>query len=356
MGVTDFITVIAASSAAGKKVFLPGFLFSLLVNFHLVRLPGEIAFLSSPWVCVLLGVLAALEIAADFFPGVGSSMQTVKLFAAPVASSLMAYCMLGEADTGLKIALMLVCAVCGEAVQVASTGLSMASVQMSGGGGDPLVNIEEVASSTGIVLLAVFLPVLAIVLLALVLAGGIAGFALYRRQKRRKAEKRRALGDALQQERKRLLGELQALTGGNAAAPPMQQPGIGEEIGRLNVKLEVNRQAIYDFEAQSYFPVPPQFRRKGYLYANSKRSAFIVMLLSILPGLGHIYAGQWQKGLIFLAASLCIDFLLTPFVIVTFFPAAPIAPVVFRLIIFTDLEMIRQKLNGSIPVKPFEFF
>lgn len=359
MGFLDVITVIAASSAAGKKVFLPGFIFSLLVNLGLVRLPGEIAFLSSIWAVIILGVLAALEITAEFFPGVGSTMQSVKLFVAPVASALLAYCMLGEADAGLKAAIILISAACGEAVQVASTGVSLASVQYTGGGGDPIVNVEETISSTGMVLLAVFLPILAIVLVVLVVAAGVAGFIIYRRLKRRKAEKRRAYGQSLLEEQKMLREEIYALGNGGQTGLPMQPQEAAARLEDFNRKLEVNRQALFDFEAQSYFPVPDQYRKKGYLYARTKRLQFVVMLLSVIPGLGHIYAGQWQKGLIILGVSVCIDFLLTPFLMVllhVFFFAAFIVPVMFRLIIYTDLEMIRQKLNGSIPVRPWEFF
>lgn len=359
MELINVITIIAASSAAGKKIFLPGFLFSLLVNLGLVRLPGEIAFLSTIWALIILGVLAALEITADFFPGVGSAMQSAKLFAAPVASALLAYCMLGDADVGLRIAIMLISAACGEAVQVASTGVSLASVQYTGGGGDPVVNIEETLSSTGMVLLAVFLPIVALMLLALIIAAGVAGFLLYRHLKKKKAAKRKAYGESLLQEQQQLRSEIHLLSTGGPISSAMQPKEIAEELDRLNTKLEVNKQALFEFEAQSYFPVPEQYKRKGYLYAKSKRLQFIVLLLSVMPGLGHMYIGQWQKGLIMLGVSICIDFLLTPFLMVmlhVFFFAAFIVPILFRCIVFTDLEMIRQKLNGSIPVKPFEFF
>ena len=356
MNPLDIVTVIAASSAAGKKIFLPGFLFSLFVHLGLVRLPGEIAFLSSLWALIILGVLAAVEIAADFFPGVGSAMQSVKLFVAPVASALLAFCMLADADTGLRIAVMLVSAACGEAVQVASSGLSMASMQASGGGGDPFVNVEEVISSSAMVTLAVFVPVVALVLLVLILIAGVVGFVLYRRFKKKKAAKRVALGQALQAERESLLGELAALNAGQPQLPPEEAVA---QLERLNRKLAVNRQAIFDYEAQSHFPVPQEYRKSGYLYARAKRSILVVTLLSVLPGLGHIYIGQWQKGLVFLAVSIGMDFFLTPFLMAllgVLFPLALVVPLVFRCIIFTDLEMIRQKLNGSVPVRPFEFF
>jgi type II secretory pathway pseudopilin PulG len=129
-------------------------------------------------------------------------------------------------------------------------------------------------SSTGIVLLSVFLPIAAIVLLALVIAGGIVAFVLYRRWKRRKAEQRRALGEALQRERERLLEQIKALTPGDEAGKAALPQDAAEQLSHLNLKLEANRQAIFDYEAQSYFPVPSQFRKKGYVYANSKRSAF----------------------------------------------------------------------------------
>ncbi len=356
MNPLDIVTVIAASSAAGKKIFLPGFLFSLFVHLGLVRLPGEIAFLSSLWALIILGVLAAVEIAADFFPGMGSAMQSVKLFVAPVASALLAFCMLADADPGLRIAVMLVSAACGEAVQVASSGLSMASMQASGGGGDPLVNLEEVFSSSAMVTLAVFLPVVALVLFVLILIGGVVGFVLYRRFKKKKAAKRMALGQALQAERESLLCEIAALNAGQPQLPPEE---AAAQLERLSRKLTVNRQAIFEYEAQSHFPVPQEYRKPGYLYARAKRSILVVTLLSVLPGLGHIYVSQWQKGLVFLAVSIGIDFFLTPLLMVllgVLFPLALVVPLVFRCIIFTDLEMIRQKLNGSVPVRPFEFF
>ena len=356
MDFAQIVTVVAASSAAGKKIFLPGFLFSLLVHLGLVKLPGEIQFLSTLPALVILGVLAAAEIAAEFFPGVGSTMQSVKVFVAPVASALLAYCMIAEMDTGTKVAIMLVAAACGEAVQLASSGLSMASVQLSGGGGDPLVNIEETVTSSGMVLLAVFLPILAAVLIVLIISAGVAGFLLYRRYKRIKAEKRKAQGERLMAEQKRLLEEIHALNAGIWAGPPLSGQEKADQLESLNRKLTVNKQAIFDYEAQSYFPVPPQYRKPGHLYAKSKRLMLVVSLLSILPGLGHIYVGQWQKGIIFLIASVAIDFILTPVLIFTFLPAALFPPLIFRCIIFTDLEMIRRKLNDSMAVKPFEFF
>lgn len=358
MNPLDIVTVVAASSAAGKKIFLPGFLFSVFVQLGLVRLPGEIAFLSSVWALVILGLLAGAEIAADFIPGVGSTMQSVKLFVAPVASALLAFCMLYDADPGLRIAVMLVSAACGEAVQVASSGLSMASVQATGGGGDPLVNLEEVFSSSAMVTLAVFLPAVALALFVILLAAGIVGFVLYRRSKRKKAAQRLAYGESLLAERDRLILEINALNAGQPEPPLPPEEGVAQ-LERLNRKLSVNRQAIFEFEAQSHFPVPEQYRKPGHLYVRSKRRMLVVALLSVLPGLGHIYVGQWQKGLLFLAAAVGIDFFLTPFLMAllgVFFPLALIVPLVYRCILFTDLEMIRQKLNASVPVRPFEFF
>jgi TM2 domain-containing membrane protein YozV len=183
----------------------------------------------------------------------------------------------------------------------------------------------------------------------------------YRRGKRRSAEKRKAYGETLLAEQKRLFEEIHALSEGRQADLSVPAGEVPDYLERLKRKLAVNKQALFDFEAQSHFPVPQPYRKPGYIYAKSKRSVFITTLLSVLPGLGHFYVGQWQKGVIILVLSICIDFFITPALVLSFWwlvfvSPVLLLPVIYRCIVFTDLEMIRQKMNRSIPVRPFEFF
>ncbi|MEU3164890.1 DUF4126 domain-containing protein [Streptosporangium sp. NPDC006930] len=185
------LTGLGLSTAAGLNAYIPLLVVGLLANFtDQVRLPQEFAWLSNGWVLGIIGVLLLAEFVLDKVPVVDSVNDMIQTVVRPASGGVVFSATEAAARLdgstwmshnpwlswvlGIAIALTVhtMKAVTRPVVNTTTAGV-----------GAPVASTVEDAGSLGIALVAIFLPVLVIVMVA-----GLALFAWWatRRIRRRR--------------------------------------------------------------------------------------------------------------------------------------------------------------------------
>lgn len=99
----DIISAAALGSSAGMRVFLPLLLLTLAANGYLplsglgiAELPTSMAWLGTPYAMAVAAVLYAIERLAYFVPGVDHITDVVETFLAPLAGAVVAMAVLAQ--------------------------------------------------------------------------------------------------------------------------------------------------------------------------------------------------------------------------------------------------------------------
>ncbi|MET9067861.1 DUF4126 domain-containing protein [Streptosporangium sandarakinum] len=187
------LTGLGLSTAAGLNAYIPLLVVGVLANLtDEVRLPSEFAWLSNGWVLAIIGVLLLAEIVLDKVPAVDSVNDMIQTVVRPASGGVVFSAT--EAAARLDGSTWMshnpwLSWVLGIAIALAvhvmkSTARPVVNVSTAGVGA-PVVSTLEDAGSLGMSLVAVFLPILVIV--------GVAILALFGWWAIRKVRRRRAL-------------------------------------------------------------------------------------------------------------------------------------------------------------------
>lgn len=155
---------IGLSAACGFRVFVPLLGVSIAALAGYLPLSAEFAWLGTWPALIALVVATALEIAAYSVPYIDNLMDVIAAPAAIVAGTLLMASLLGDASPFLKWSLAVI-AGGGAAgiVQAGSMALRGGSTLLTGGFGNLLVAALELAGAVVMTLLALLLPLLALV-------------------------------------------------------------------------------------------------------------------------------------------------------------------------------------------------
>jgi hypothetical protein len=152
------------AAACGFRVFVPMLITSIAAKSGHLELSESFMWLASDAAVISLSFATALEVLAYYIPWLDNALDTVTTPCAVVAGSVVMAGFIPEMDAWMKWSLAIISGgTAAGAVQSATVftrGLSTAS---TGGLANPLVSTGEAAASTGVSLLAVFLPFLAAV-------------------------------------------------------------------------------------------------------------------------------------------------------------------------------------------------
>ncbi len=167
-------TVVAAlglASAAGINAYATLLVLGLTVRFQLVPFDSEVArFFSQTWVLGVLAVLYAVEFVADKIPAVDHAWDAVHTFIRPLAGAAAAVAVVGGRSEGWVILAAVVGGVTSLLLHGAKATGRVAVTTSTGGMGNMAVSVVEDVAAIGGSLLALLLPVLAVVLFAVLLA------------------------------------------------------------------------------------------------------------------------------------------------------------------------------------------
>lgn len=153
------------AAACGFRIFVPLLVLNLAARGGLVELGGSFEWLASTPALIAFAAATVLEVAAYYIPAVDHALDTVASPLAVVAGVLVSASVITGMEPFLKWTLALIAGggLAG-AVQMVTTGTRGVSGVTTLGLGNPLVATAEVAGATGLSLVAIIVPVLAVVL------------------------------------------------------------------------------------------------------------------------------------------------------------------------------------------------
>jgi hypothetical protein len=191
----ELLTGLGLATAAGLNAYIPLLAMGLLARFtDLVHLPGGYAWLENGWILTIVAVLLAVEVVADKVPALDSVndvIQTVVrptsggiVFGAGTASQTAAVTDPGAFVTSGQWVPVAIGVVVALLMHLTKTAVRPVANVATAGVAAPVLSTFEDVTSVGLVFVAILLPVLVLVLLALI---GWAAFTLWRRRRRRLA-------------------------------------------------------------------------------------------------------------------------------------------------------------------------
>jgi hypothetical protein len=174
---------IALAAAAGFRVFVPLLVLSVAARLEdsPIRLAEGFLWLGSWPATVVFGVATLVEVAGYFIPWVDHALDTIASPASLVAGTLLAAATMGDADPVFRWAAAVVAGGGAAAAVQGTTVLARAGSALTTGGlGNPLVALFELAGAVVTAVLAILIP-LAVGLTVV----GVACFLAWRLLRRR---------------------------------------------------------------------------------------------------------------------------------------------------------------------------
>jgi Domain of unknown function (DUF4126) len=184
------LTGLGLSAAAGLNAYIPLLLVGLLARFTgVVDLPEPYRWIQSGWALTVVAVLLLAEVVLDKVAVVDHVNDLVQTLVRPAVGGVIfaATAAAAQADASpwmqqhQWVAVLLGVVVAGAVHALKATARPVVNVSTVGAG-TPVVSAAEDAASLGLSLVAVFLPVLVLVVVALL---AWAGVAVVRRARRR---------------------------------------------------------------------------------------------------------------------------------------------------------------------------
>ncbi len=175
---------IGLAAACGFRIFLPPLILSLAARFEWVEIGADMLWLGDTWVTLILAAATLVEIGAYYIPWLDNLLDTIATPAAVVAGSSVMAASLDGMHPALQWSLAIIAG--GGAsgtMQVGTVAIRALSTASTGGLANPLVSTGEAGACLACSLLAVFLPVLALVVVTGML--GLAVMLLVRSEERR---------------------------------------------------------------------------------------------------------------------------------------------------------------------------
>lgn len=172
------------SAAVGFRVFVPLLVMSIAARAGDLTLGSSFAWIGSTPALMAFSLATAVEITAYYLPVVDNVLDAVAGPAAVVAGILVSASVIGDIDPFLKWTLAVIAGggIAG-AVQAVTTGARGASTLTTFGVGNPALSTLELGGSAILSLVAILLPIVALVCL---LAFAVLAIVLTRRRRVRR--------------------------------------------------------------------------------------------------------------------------------------------------------------------------
>jgi Domain of unknown function (DUF4126) len=191
----ELLTGLGLATSAGLNAYIPLLALGLLSRFtDLITLPPGWAWLENGWVMAIVAVLLAIEIVADKIPALDSVNDTIQTFVRPTSGGIVfgsgtAAQTAAVTDPGafaqsgqwIPIAVGVVVAL---PVSLTKSTVRPAANVATAGVAAPVLSTIEDGVSIALVFLAILIPVLVLVVMALLVFGFV---RLLRRRRRRAA-------------------------------------------------------------------------------------------------------------------------------------------------------------------------
>lgn len=155
------------SAAAGFRILIPFLVMSIAANTGHLTLAPEMAWMGSQTAIIAFAVAALLEVLVYFIPVVANFMDLIEVPAAAVAGAILTATVTSDLSPFLRWSLALIAGSTIAGGTGATLGLTrLGATAVAGPVGDVAVATAELGSSTILSILAIAVPVLVLVLLA----------------------------------------------------------------------------------------------------------------------------------------------------------------------------------------------
>ncbi len=158
------------SAAVGFRIFVPFFCAGLAAYNHWLVLPDGVAWMGSLPALIAFGAATLIEIGGYYIPWIDNLLDTVTTPAATIAGALMMGSFVTDSEPLLKWTLAIIAG--GGTAGLISAGTAaarVASTAVTGGAGNHLVATGEMGGATVVSFLAIFVPLLAAVVVVVLL-------------------------------------------------------------------------------------------------------------------------------------------------------------------------------------------
>ena len=160
---------IGLASASGFRVFLPMFALSLASYFNIIPLNESWAWIGGIPALISFGVAMIFEIFGYYIPFVDNLLDTVATPLAAVAGFIiMASTVVDISPTMTTILAIIAGSGSASAMQGLTTTTRLASSVKTAGIGNPVVSTAETGTAITLSSLAIFLPIVAVVLVVII--------------------------------------------------------------------------------------------------------------------------------------------------------------------------------------------
>ena len=168
--VTAIALGVGLAATAGLRAWLPLLLAGALARFDVVSLGESFGFLSSTPALVLFAVATVVEIVADKIPAVDHVLDLVSTVVRPAAGALLAASALYQVNDPLIAVVIGICVGAPVALgpHVAKSAFRAASSATTAGIANPTVSFVEDGLANALFVLAVVLPILAALMVAVI--------------------------------------------------------------------------------------------------------------------------------------------------------------------------------------------
>jgi Kef-type K+ transport system membrane component KefB len=165
---------IGLAAATGFRVFLPIFFLSLGTYLKIIPLDADYAWIGSLPAVIATGIATLTEIIAYYIPFVDNILDSITVPLATVAGSMLFASQFTEVNNWIQWSLAII-AGGGTAATISSVlaGTRAASSTTTAGIGNPVISTVETIGSTIMSVFAIFIPVLAGILVLIMLYSAI---------------------------------------------------------------------------------------------------------------------------------------------------------------------------------------
>jgi len=173
---------VGLAASVGFRVFLPLFVLSLAAYFEVIPLNESWQWVGSLTAIVTLGLATILEIGAYYIPWFDNLLDTIAVPLAAIAGTAVMVSTVANLDPLLTLGLAIIAgggtatAIKGSAATTRAT-----SSAVSAGFTNPVVSTVETGGATAMSILAISIPVLAVVVVVLLLIGVFYFFKKFRK-------------------------------------------------------------------------------------------------------------------------------------------------------------------------------
>ena len=159
---------IGLAAAVGFRVFLPLLFLSLAGFYEVIPLNESWQWVGSLTAIVVLGIATVIEIAGYYIPWVDNALDTIAVPLATIAGTLAVAATVGDLDPVITWALAIIAGGgTAAAISGTSSAVRLTSSATTGGIANPVVSTVETATASVFSVLAIFIPILAGVLVVL---------------------------------------------------------------------------------------------------------------------------------------------------------------------------------------------